>query len=897
MKGLKKAISAMIVLCMLLAMLPVSASAATEVASGTCGYSGDNLTWVYTDDGTLTISGSGAMAQWTSTNSAPWASYASSILTLVIGDGVTSIGHFALKDCIYLNSVTLPQSLLVIGNSAFRGCTSLTIVSLPQKLQKIGSYAFSGCSNLTSVSIPDSVTSIGDHAFLECRFLQSINIPKGVTAIDQGTFNSCGSLQSITLPEGVTSIGWLAFNGCSSLQKITFTGDAPTIDTMAFSGVTATAYYSPDNATWTSDVMQNYGGTITWKLNCVTHSWGEWTVITQPTCTEKGIKSRTCSACGDVESQEIAALGHNLTHITGKAPTCTESGYNDFDICSRCDYTTFATVPATGHTAVTVPGKAATCTETGLTDGTKCSVCGVILTAQTEIAAKGHTEEIITGKAATCTETGLTDGTKCSVCGEILTAQKEIAAKGHTEVTVPGKAATCSETGLTEGTKCSVCNTILVAQKEIPLLEHQSVDNVCTVCGAVTGNISGTCGYNGDNVTWLLTPDGTLTISGSGPMSHTTQIDNSPWAPYKSQITKLVVEEGVTNIGHYSFYKCTNLKSVTLPQSLLVIGNYAFYGCTGLTSITIPKSVTTIRTMAFYKCTSLSRITFMGNAPSIFDKAFYNVTATAYYPADNTTWTEEVMLDYGGTITWEAPCTEHTWGEWAVTSQPTCTKKGVESRYCSVCGNVETREEIPAKGHTEETIPGKAPTDTETGLTEGKKCSVCGEILVAQQVIPATGVTVSGTVTSFGGETEDVTIQLIKDGETEPAYTVTVQGKSAAYSITGVAPGTYTMKVSKTKHAAREYTITVASDDVTQDAQILLYGDVTGDGLVNSADATQINRYFSGKSSVIASGDSVDGYRLLVADVYSTDHTVNATDATQIKRHFSGKSSVFTDFA
>ncbi|MGM9600897.1 MAG: dockerin type I domain-containing protein [Faecousia sp.] len=162
----------------------------------------------------------------------------------------------------------------------------------------------------------------------------------------------------------------------------------------------------------------------------------------------------------------------------------------------------------------------------------------------------------------------------------------------------------------------------------------------------------------------------------------------------------------------------------------------------------------------------------------------------------------------------------------------------------------------------------------------------------------ATGVTVSGTVTSFGGETEDVTIQLIKDGETEAAYTVTVQGTSAAYSITGVAPGTYTMKVSKTKHAAREYTVTVASADVAQNAEILLYGDVTGDGLVNSADATQINRYFSGKSSVITGGDSeTQAYLLLVADVYSTDHTINATDATQIKRHFSGKSSVFTDFA
>ena len=159
---------------------------------------------------------------------------------------------------------------------------------------------------------------------------------------------------------------------------------------------------------------------------------------------------------------------------------------------------------------------------------------------------------------------------------------------------------------------------------------------------------------------------------------------------------------------------------------------------------------------------------------------------------------------------------------------------------------------------------------------------------------PVTGLTVSGTVTSFGSNTDNVTVQLIKIGTSTAAYSVTVKGNSAGYAITDVASGTYTLKVMKTKHATREYTVTVGASDVTQNVQILLYGDVTGDGLVNSADATQINRYFSGKSSVITGGDSeTQAYRLLVANVYSTDNTINATDATQIKRHFSGKTSVF----
>ena len=167
-----------------------------------------------------------------------------------------------------------------------------------------------------------------------------------------------------------------------------------------------------------------------------------------------------------------------------------------------------------------------------------------------------------------------------------------------------------------------------------------------------------------------------------------------------------------------------------------------------------------------------------------------------------------------------------------------------------------------------------------------------------QEDTPDPGISLSGVVTSFGGETEDVTLQLIPGGETEPAYTATVQGNSASYTIKNVEAGSYTLRVSKTMHTAREYTVIVGTSDVTQNAEILLYGDVTGDGLVNSADATQINRYFSGKSSVITDGDSeTQAYRLLVANVYSKDNTINATDATQIKRHFSGKSSVFTDFA
>lgn len=161
-----------------------------------------------------------------------------------------------------------------------------------------------------------------------------------------------------------------------------------------------------------------------------------------------------------------------------------------------------------------------------------------------------------------------------------------------------------------------------------------------------------------------------------------------------------------------------------------------------------------------------------------------------------------------------------------------------------------------------------------------------------------TGVTVSGTVTSFGGETDTVTVELWKADATSAAYQTTVTGNSAAYTIENVESGSYTMKVSKTKHATREYAVTVGSSDVTQDAVIWLYGDVNGSGVVDGSDATQIYRYRGGKKGVFSSDDAETlAYRIKVANITAFsagDSVVDGSDATQIYRYRAGKASVFT---
>ena len=136
------------------------------------------------------------------------------------------------------------------------------------------------------------------------------------------------------------------------------------------------------------------------------------------------------------------------------------------------------------------------------------------------------------------------------------------------------------------------------------------------------------------------------------------------------------------------------------------------------------------------------------------------------------------------------------------------------------------------------------------------------------------GITVSGTATSFGSNTDDVTIQLIKSGASEASYETVVKGKIASYSIEDVAPGTYTMKVMKKNHVAREYTVTVSTENVTQDVKLCLKGDANGSGTVDIEDAMLVFYHVAKKSYLGDEG--------LAACDTNADCTVDIEDAMTI---------------
>ena len=184
-------------LYLLLITLLVSLSAYAE-KSGICG---DNLEWKLTDEGVLTITGTGEMQDWNDYSS-PWYEN-ESVKQVIIGDGVTTIGDWAFSYCRALTSITIPNSVTTIGDNAFESCSSLTSITIPNSITTIGDYAFSYCRALTSVIISNSVTTIGERTFANCYSLTSVTIPSSVTRIEDGAFSDCGNVKQIT-SEAVT---------------------------------------------------------------------------------------------------------------------------------------------------------------------------------------------------------------------------------------------------------------------------------------------------------------------------------------------------------------------------------------------------------------------------------------------------------------------------------------------------------------------------------------------------------------------------------------------------------------------------------------------------------------------------------------------------------------------
>ena len=616
------------------------------IDSGKCG---TDVNYTLYDNGLLTISGTGNMNNYVSlgcnANIAPWNENKDLINTIIINDGITSIGGASFADCKNLDYIYIADSVTSIGDSAFNGCTSLTTITVPDSVTNVGNGAFYGCnnlqyneynnalylgnennpyvilikakdtlinnvvmnentiiiydkafngySNLTKITIPDSVKSIGNSAFNGCTGLTSITIPDSVTNIGGNAFHSCTGLTSATIGSSVTSIGDGAFYKCTGLTSINIPDSVTSIGNSAFfdcTGLTSATIGSSVTSIGDSAFYNCTGLTSINIPDSVTSIGGSafsgcygLTSITIPdSVTSIGNYAFYC--CYGLTS---ATIGSSVTSIGNNA------FYGCFGLTSInipdsvTSIGNYAFHGCTDLTSINIPDSV---TSIGEYAFYRC-------TGLTSVTIGNGVASIGQNAFYNCTDlTSATIGSSVKIIGQYAFSK----CTGLTSINIPdsvtsiGGSAFYGCTGLTSITVSSG-NTV-----------YHSNGN-CLINTAYKTLILG-CKNS------VIPSDGSVKSIGERAFYGCTGL------------TSINIPDSVTSIGDSAFYGCTGLTSITIPDSVTSIGSSAFWGCTGLTSINIPDSVTSIGNTAFSGCSGLTSVTIGSGVKSISDQMFYGCT-------------------------------------------------------------------------------------------------------------------------------------------------------------------------------------------------------------------------------------------------------------------------------
>ena len=562
---------------------------------------------------TLYILGSGPMVDYPTSINRPWYQYREEIQSVVIENGITSIGDSAFCECGSLTSVTIPNSVTSIGDVAFYECGSLTRVTIPDSVTSIGETAFWKCTALTSVTIPNRVATIGGRAFMECSSLTSITIPDSVTSIGFAAFSNCGSLASVTLPKGIASISESAFADCHSLTSVTIPDSVTLIGNGAFArcdgltsvtipaSVTGIGDYAFDGCAKLTDVY--YGGTA-----------AQWETV------EIGIRNDPLRSAnihfngGEDEWRYDEAT--KTLYITGSGPM---KNYGDPNDRPWSQYTEEiqSVIIENGITSI---GSTAFYFCTSLTSATIPDS----VTSVEQYAFRG-------------------DASLKDVYYGGDEAQWEAITLGNGNDPLRNATIHFNSSG-EEGMNWRYDE----ATKTLYITGSGPMDDYDFATG--TGASSAPWVAYAGEMQSLVIADG-ITSIGNYAFYRCTGLTGELKIPASvtsigeqafygcSGLTNAAIPDGVTSIAYSSFAFCSGLTNVTIPNSVTSIANDAFRG-TSLTSVTIPDGVTSIGNYVFVGCESLTSVTLSNSVTRIGASSFYNCNnlTDVYYSGTETEW-------------------------------------------------------------------------------------------------------------------------------------------------------------------------------------------------------------------------------------------------------------------
>ena len=679
----------------------------TELISGSCG---ESLTWTFDEStGTLTISATGTMTDWTSSSLAPWYSYRSSIKTIKINSGVTNIGARAFYGCNSFATIIIPESVTSIGSYAFSGCSGLTEIDVPQNVTTIGSCAFQNCTNVEKIVVPEGVTTISAYAFSGtsitsitvpksvttlysnptdysntesryysafaganklqtvifgdgitaiparalkgCSQVTNVVIPEGVTTINTYAFYDCSKLSDVKLPSTLKTIGNYAFSGCSSITEINLTQGLTTINAYAFSGTSITSITVPKSATTLYSYLGRGYGTIDEDdyYSAFAGASKLQTVIFEEGTTS--IPARALKRCSQVES---IVVPEGVTAISIYA----------FNGCSKLKN---VVLPSTLKTV----GEYAFAGCTGLSEiNIPTNVTAIGNYAFNECA---NIESIVIGEGITTINAYVFSG-----CSKLKDVILPITLKTIGNYAFSG-CSSITEINLPQG--LTTINAYAFSGTSITSITvPKSVTTLYGVLKSGYGTIDEGDYYSAfagaSKLQTVIFEEGTTSIPARALKSC-------------SQVTNVVIPESATTIGSYAFSGCSGLIEIYVPQNVTTIGSYAFQNCTNVEKFVVPEGVTTINTYTFYGCSKLSDVVLQTSLLTIGDYAFYECVdiTDVYFIGTEEQWNEVLIGENNSTLVNATFHFSHihTYGEWIIERDSNCTLSGIKYRVCSEC--------------------------------------------------------------------------------------------------------------------------------------------------------------------------------------------------------------------